>query len=85
MAISTYKIFLMQKKEAAWEKLIDIKEFPDLGGTPEMFADAAAAVAYVEEHGRPGGFDPDIIVVYEQGEHTVTITLKSLYTYVDIQ
>ena len=55
------------------------------GGTPEMFADAAAAVAYVEEHGRPGGFDPDIIVVYEQGEHTVTITLKSLYTYVDIQ
>ena len=36
MAISTYKIFLMQKKEAAWEKLIDIKEFPDLGGTPEM-------------------------------------------------
>ena len=36
MAISTYKIFLMQKKENAWEKLIDIKEFPDLGGTPEM-------------------------------------------------
>lgn len=36
MAISTYKIFLMQKKESAWEKLIDIKEFPDLGGTPEM-------------------------------------------------
>lgn len=36
MAISTYKIFLMQKKSTAWEKLIDIKEFPDLGGTPEM-------------------------------------------------
>lgn len=36
MAISTYKIFLMQKKENVWEKLIDIKEFPDLGGTPEM-------------------------------------------------
>ena len=36
MAISTYKICLMQKKENAWEKLIDIKEFPDLGGTPEM-------------------------------------------------
>ena len=36
MAISTYKIFLMQKSEDAWEKLIDIKEFPDLGGTPEM-------------------------------------------------
>lgn len=36
MAISTYKIFLMQKNAETWEKLIDIKEFPDLGGTPEM-------------------------------------------------
>lgn len=38
MAISTYKIFLMKKADAGetWEKLIDIKEFPDLGGTPEM-------------------------------------------------
>ena len=38
MAISTYKIFLMHKaKEAeAYEKLIDIKDFPELGGTPEM-------------------------------------------------
>ena len=36
MAISTYKIFLMKKTEATYEKLIDIKEFPDLGGAPEM-------------------------------------------------
>lgn len=36
MAISTYKIFLMQKVNSAYEKLIDIKEFPDLGGSPEM-------------------------------------------------
>lgn len=38
MAISTYKIFLMKKADAGetWEKLIDIKEFPDLGGAPEM-------------------------------------------------
>lgn len=36
MAISTYKSFLMQKDTTAWKKLIDIKEFPDLGGTPEM-------------------------------------------------
>ena len=36
MAISTYKIFLMQKNTTAWEKLIDIKEFPDLGGAPDM-------------------------------------------------
>ena len=36
MAISTYKSFLMQKKTSTWEKLIDIKSFPDLGGSPEL-------------------------------------------------
>ena len=36
MAISTYKSFLMHKKDATWEKLIDIKSFPDLGGAPEL-------------------------------------------------
>lgn len=36
MAISTYKIFLMKKTDDTWAKLIDIKEFPDLGGSPEM-------------------------------------------------
>lgn len=38
MAISTYKVFLMKKGTAGdtYEKLIDIKEFPDLGGAPEM-------------------------------------------------
>ncbi len=36
MAISTYKVFLMQKKTTNYEKLVDIKDFPDLGGSPEM-------------------------------------------------
>ena len=38
MAISTYKIFLMKKATAGetYEKVIDIKDFPDLGGAPEM-------------------------------------------------
>lgn len=36
MAISTYKVFLMMKKDSAYEKLLDIKEFPDLGGEPEL-------------------------------------------------
>ena len=43
MAISTYKIFLMQSADgkSTWEKLIDIKDFPDLGGTPEMLETTA--------------------------------------------
>ena len=36
MAISTYGIFLMHKVSEAYERLIDIKDFPDLGGAPEM-------------------------------------------------
>lgn len=36
MAISTYKTFLMKGTGSSWSKLIDIKEFPDLGGVPEM-------------------------------------------------
>ena len=36
MARSTYMTFLMQKVSEAYEKLIDIKDFPDLGGSPEM-------------------------------------------------
>lgn len=38
MAISTYKVFLMKEGTTGdtYEKLIDIKEFPDLGGAPEM-------------------------------------------------
>lgn len=39
MAISTYKIFLMKGTGTGtitYSKLVDIKEFPDLGGEPEM-------------------------------------------------
>ena len=36
MASSTYKTFLMKKGSSAYEKLVDIKDFPDLGGAPEM-------------------------------------------------
>ena len=37
MAMSTYGIYLMHKGTGAtYTKLIDIKDFPDLGGAPEM-------------------------------------------------
>ena len=39
MASSTYKTFLMKKgtgENATYTKLVDIKDFPDLGGAPEM-------------------------------------------------
>lgn len=36
MAISTFKTFLMKGTGSSWEKLIDIKDYPDLGSPPEM-------------------------------------------------
>lgn len=37
MASSSYKTFLMKKGTGdTYEKLVDIKDFPDLGGAPEM-------------------------------------------------
>ena len=36
MASSTYKTFLMKKGTTSYEKLVDIKDFPDIGGAPEM-------------------------------------------------
>lgn len=38
MAISTYKTFLMGKPSSTdtWAKVIDIKNFPDLGGAPNQ-------------------------------------------------
>lgn len=36
MATSTYMTFLMHKNSTSWEKLLDITEFPDLGGDPEL-------------------------------------------------
>ena len=38
MAISSYKVFLMKGASSgtSYEKLVDIKNFPDLGGTPEQ-------------------------------------------------
>lgn len=37
MAINTYKVFLMHSEDGTtYTKLADIKNFPDLGGEPEM-------------------------------------------------
>lgn len=35
MAISTFRAFLMNKVSTTYSKVVDIKDFPDLGGDPE--------------------------------------------------
>lgn len=36
MVRNTYKVYLGKKDATAYTKLLDIKEFPDLGGEPEL-------------------------------------------------
>ena len=38
MALSSYKTFLMVKEDSGseYKKLVDIKDYPDMGGDPEM-------------------------------------------------
>ena len=36
MATSSYKSFLMHSSGSSYEKLADIKDYPDLGGSPEL-------------------------------------------------
>jgi hypothetical protein len=36
MAISTYGVYLMHKVASAYKAMIDIKDYPDLGGPPDM-------------------------------------------------
>lgn len=35
MARSTFRTYLMEKETNAWAKLVDIKNYPDLGGAPQ--------------------------------------------------
>lgn len=35
-AMSSYGVYLMWKDDGTWKKLVDIKDYPDLGGAPEM-------------------------------------------------
>ena len=52
MAISTYGIYLMKGTKAdggntTYSKLIDIKDFPDIGGAPEMLETTTLSDAQV--------------------------------------
>ena len=35
MATSSYKTFLMVQEDGTYKKLVDIKDYPDIGGSPE--------------------------------------------------
>ena len=79
MAISTYKVFLMKKgsgQSATYSKLIDIKEFPDLGGSPELLETTTlsdGAQTYI--HGIQSQEALEFTANYTKADYT---TLKAL-------
>ena len=77
MAISTYKTFLMKKgSESTYEKLVDIKNFPDLGGEPDKIETTTlsdGARTYI-----PGIEDTDNLSFDANYTKTDFTTLKAL-------
>lgn len=77
MAISTYKTFLMKKGSGStYEKLVDIKNFPDLGGEPDKIETTTlsdGARTYI-----PGIEDTDNLSFDANYTKTDFTTLKAL-------
>lgn len=77
MAISTYKTFLMKKGSGStYEKLVDIKNFPDLGGGPDKIETTTlsdGARTYI-----PGIEDTDNLSFDANYTKTDFTTLKAL-------
>ncbi len=83
MAINTYKQFLMSKSGNAYAKLVDIKETPDVGGTPEMLETTTKS-------DRQQTFIPGIITVssdglqflanYDKADYVKLLALKDVET-----
>lgn len=77
------------KAYARGDKELGLGEFKSActmswGSVGMSFERQEDVIKYVEENGRPGGFDPDVVLTYEKDGMTTTITLKSLYMYVEI-
>ena len=83
MAISTYGISLMYKASASdtYTKLIDIKDFPDLGGAPEMLETTTLSDAmqtYIE--GIQSADALEFTANYTKEDYTTCNALKGIKT-----
>ena len=78
MARSTYGIYLMHKESGStYSKLIDIKDFPDLGGAPEMLETTTLSNSmqtYIE--GIQGADALEFTANYDKADYTKLVALK---------
>ena len=81
MASSTYKTFLMKKGSSAYEKLVDIKDFPDIGGAPEMLETTTLSDSmqtYIE--GIMSSDAMEFTINYDLATYTTLVGLKGTET-----
>ena len=78
MARSTYGIYLMHKASGdAYTKLVDIKDFPDLGGAPEMLETTTLSdgmQTYIE--GIQSADALEFAANYDKAKYTELVALK---------
>ena len=80
MATSTYMTFLMHKSAGEdWEKLLDITEFPDLGGDPEMLD--TTTLSHRMRTYVPGVQDTEGLAFGANYDHDDYMALKALEDY----
>lgn len=78
------------KQYAAGDASLSLGEFrkaylaDSSGAEVESLASQAAAIAYVEEKGRPTAFDNDVVMEYVKGDVNILITLDAQYVTIDI-
>ena len=86
MASSTYKTFLMKGAagtdgKVSYTKLVDIKDFPDLGGAPEMLETTTLSDSmqtYVE--GIMGSDALEFTINYDKTNYSTLVALKGTET-----
>lgn len=82
MASSSFKTFLMKKGTGdTYEKLVDIKDFPDLGGSPEMLETTTLSdpmQTYVE--GIQSQDALEFTINYELAKYMELVALKGVET-----
>lgn len=82
MASSSFKTFLMKKGAGdTYEKLVDIKDFPDLGGSPEMLETTTLSdpmQTYVE--GIQSQDALEFTINYELAKYKELVELKGVET-----
>ncbi len=95
ISLSAYDSYTTDEQMDIWEYYVTNPDALNLGQFKEAytlsfgsvvssFSSVQEVLDYVEANGRPGGFDPDLVVVFGDENTSLEIILKSIYLYIEI-